>query len=85
MSSSLVRTWITTWRTRSGPLARNLAGPQEAMKWLAEARTSGFPCYPWFERDPLLSPLRQTGMFQSFLDEFNQSWETKKAQLATVR
>jgi tetratricopeptide (TPR) repeat protein len=68
-----------------GAAYAQLGRPTEAMKWLAEARTSGFPCYPWFERDPLLSPLRQTGMFQSFLDEFNQSWETKKAQLATVR
>jgi eukaryotic-like serine/threonine-protein kinase len=68
-----------------GAAYAQLGRPREAMKWLAEARTSGFPCYPWFEQDPLLSPLRRSSVFQSFLDEFKQSWETKKAQLATVR
>src|SRR5437763_1985413 len=28
----------------------------EARRWLATAVNSGFPCYPWFQRDPMLKP-----------------------------
>src|SRR5262249_6566433 len=62
-----------------------LRKPREALRWLTEARTSGFPCYPWFEGDPLLAPLRDDPAFTGFLGEFKKSWETKKAQLAAVR
>jgi hypothetical protein len=31
---------------------------EEALRWLSRAVDSGFPCYPWFEQDPLLEPLR---------------------------
>ncbi len=59
--------------------------PKEALRRLSEARTSGLQCYPWFERDPLLEPLRQNPAFQIFLDEFKQSWGTKKAQFDADR
>jgi tetratricopeptide (TPR) repeat protein len=29
----------------------------EALRWLSRAKNSGFPCYPWFEQDPLLQPI----------------------------
>ena len=29
-----------------------------ARQWLARAIATGFPCYPWFERDQLLRPLQ---------------------------
>jgi hypothetical protein len=57
----------------------------EALEWLRVAHTTGFECYPWFERDPLLTPLRQDPGFQQFLAEFKQSWETMKGGYETER
>ena len=34
-----------------------------AMRWLRTAADTGFPCTIWFERDPLLEPLRRTPEF----------------------
>ena len=38
---------------------------QESASWLTEAANTGFPCYPWFMKDPLLAPLRQTSQFRT--------------------
>jgi thioredoxin-like negative regulator of GroEL len=59
--------------------------PREALVWLKQARTSGFPCYPWFEGDPLLAPLRDNREFKGFLEDFKEEWAMKKTQLAAVR
>ncbi|PYR63416.1 MAG: hypothetical protein DMF91_03540 [Acidobacteria bacterium] len=45
----------------------------EALRWLRDASNSGFPCYPWFARDPLLQPLRAESDFQQFLEELRRS------------
>jgi hypothetical protein len=57
-----------------------LGATSEALRWLTHARVTGFPCYPWFERDPLLGPLRRHAAFQQFLEEFKRSWETARAR-----
>ena len=59
--------------------------PTEALEWLRRARAEGFKCYPWFERDTLLAPLKQNLEFRQFLDEFKQSWQTMKAGYETER
>ena len=59
--------------------------PTEALQWLMEARSTGFKCYPWFERDPLLAPLKNDPGFRQFLDDFKHSWGTMKAQYETER
>lgn len=59
--------------------------PGEALKWLADAWNTGFQCYPWFARDPLLAPLRQSPGSRGVFDEFKQPWETKKAQYGAER
>ena len=38
-----------------------------AVKWLERAADTGFPCYPWFERDPLLNPVRANPRFVALL------------------
>ena len=68
-----------------GAAYAQLGQPCEAIRWLSDARKSGFPCYPWFERDPLLAPLRHDGGFERFMDEFKQSWETTEAQFGANR
>ena len=62
-----------------------LGMPVEAQQWLATARSTGFQCYPWFERDRLLEPLRQNPLFQQFLEDFKRSWQTTKARYEVER
>ncbi len=38
-----------------------------AGRWLRIAADTGFPCVPWFERDPLLEPLRRRQEFSDLL------------------
>ena len=38
-----------------------------SMKWLKQAADTGFPCYPWYARDPLLDPLRRKPAFEELL------------------
>ena len=59
--------------------------PDEALKWLNRSRTEGFQCYPWFDRDPLLSKLKDRPAFQVFLHNFRQAWVTTTAQYPTDR
>jgi tetratricopeptide (TPR) repeat protein len=68
-----------------GAAYAQLRMPTEALEWLRAARSTGFLCYPWFERDPLLTPLKPNPEFRQFLDEFKQSWETTKARYETER
>lgn len=68
-----------------GAAYAQLRRTEAAMVWLEKAADSGFRCYPWFAKDPLLAPLRGTPVFQAFIDELRQSWETKKAQFRAVQ
>lgn len=53
-----------------------------ARKWLARAAETGFPCYPWYERDPLLDPLRGDQGFQTFMAGQRKSWEATRERYA---
>jgi adenylate cyclase len=59
--------------------------PDEALRWLSQSRQDGFPCYPWFDRDPLLAKLKQRPAFQVFLDDLKQAWQTTKQQYPADR
>jgi adenylate cyclase len=63
-----------------GAAYAQLGMPKEALERLTEARSTGFECLPWFERDPLLAPLRNTADFPRFMDEFRQSWTTLRVR-----
>ena len=65
-----------------GAAYAQLGMPSEALTWLRTARDSGFSCYPWFEADPLLAPMKESAAFRSFLDDFKQSWQMNRAQFA---
>jgi DNA-binding winged helix-turn-helix (wHTH) protein/tetratricopeptide (TPR) repeat protein len=39
----------------------------EGVRWLRTAADTGFPCLTWFERDPLLEPLRADAKFPELL------------------
>ncbi len=55
--------------------------PQQALKWLQMAADDGFPCYPMFERDPILNNLRKDPHFIEFLAQQKRQWEQYKATL----
>ena len=48
---------------------------EQAIKWLRVTVTEGFPCYPLFERDPYLDPIRNTPEFARFLGEMKEQRE----------
>jgi Tfp pilus assembly protein PilF len=50
-----------------GAAFAQLAEFDASMKWLTRAADTGFPCYPWFARDPLLDPMRRQPAFVDLL------------------
>jgi DNA-binding winged helix-turn-helix (wHTH) protein/TolB-like protein len=51
-----------------GAAFAQLGEADESLTWLERAADTGFPCYPWFEKDPLLDPVRSTPRFARLLD-----------------
>jgi tetratricopeptide (TPR) repeat protein len=50
-----------------GAAYAQLGNTPEAVRWLRTAADTGFPCLTWFERDPLLDPVRQVQEFSDLL------------------
>ena len=50
-----------------GAAFAQLGDVDASLKWLTQAADTGFPCYPWYARDPLLEPLRRTAAFAELL------------------
>jgi DNA-binding winged helix-turn-helix (wHTH) protein len=57
-----------------------LREPERAVRWLSQAAATGFPCYPWFDRDPLLDPIRRDARFLAFMGDLRRSWESARAR-----
>jgi DNA-binding winged helix-turn-helix (wHTH) protein/TolB-like protein len=65
-----------------GATYAQLDDPVTALRWLSQAATTGFPCYPWYERDPLLDPIRDHPQFAGFMRELRRSWEDARSAYA---
>ena len=55
----------------------------QSLRWLNESVRIGFPCYPWFARDPLLQPLRGNAQFETLmtrLREQHDAWSNTYAE-----
>ena len=63
-----------------GAAYAQLGEPATAVRWLAEAASTGFSCYPWYERDPLLDPIRDDPAFADFMRDLRRSWELVRAK-----
>jgi TolB-like protein/predicted Ser/Thr protein kinase len=62
--------------------------PEHAVEWLEETAATGFPCYPSFEYDHVLDPVRHDPRFVSFMAKLKPQWEyfkSKYGSAATVR
>jgi eukaryotic-like serine/threonine-protein kinase len=63
-----------------GATYAQLGNLAQARLWLARSIASGFPCYPWFQRDQLLQPLHGEPEFQRMMADLEKSWQTAKAK-----
>jgi DNA-binding winged helix-turn-helix (wHTH) protein/TolB-like protein/Tfp pilus assembly protein PilF len=50
-----------------GAALARLGDADGSVKWLEQAAATGFPCYPWFDQDTLLAPIRQHAGFVKLL------------------
>jgi TolB-like protein/Flp pilus assembly protein TadD len=57
-----------------------LRRPSDVVIWLRKAYDEGFPCYPWFERDPMLDPVRQQQAFTDLMRELRSRFEAARSQ-----
>jgi hypothetical protein len=48
--------------------------PEQSVHWLEAAAEDGFPCYPLFESDRNLDPLRKNARFIEFLAKLQKQW-----------
>jgi tetratricopeptide (TPR) repeat protein len=53
--------------------------PEQAVAWLEETAATGFPCYPFFEHDHALDPIRQHPRFVAFMQKLKPQWEYFKS------
>src|SRR3954462_5837905 len=51
-----------------GAAMAQLHDPSASLTWLERAADTGFPCYPWFEKDPMLDPIRHDPGFVRLLE-----------------
>ena len=51
-----------------GAAMAQLRDTSASLLWLERAADTGFPCYPWFEKDPLLDPMRSDPGFVRLLE-----------------
>lgn len=54
----------------------------EAVKWLRETATKGFPSYTLFERDPYLNRIRQAPEFIRFMEELKAHHERRRREFS---
>ena len=55
-----------------------LGDAPDALQWLERTSREGMPCYPLFEKDPLLDPVRSDPRIQSFLNVQRRQWEDRR-------
>lgn len=55
--------------------------PSRAVDWLRQAAEGGWPCYPYFARDPNLEHIRSDPGFVAFMRELKSQWERYGATL----
>ena len=62
-----------------------LGDPQASVRWMERAAASGFACYPWFARDPLLDPVRNDPAVIQLLERLRREHDREAARYAAGR
>lgn len=65
-----------------GATYAQLGEAREALRWLRAASITGFQCYPWYARDPLLAPVRHDHDFAALLASLRTQWESDRRRYA---
>lgn len=55
-----------------------LGQKEKALHWLERAADSGFPCYPMYEKDALLQPMKTEKAFQAFLMKLKEDMDSAR-------
>jgi DNA-binding SARP family transcriptional activator/TolB-like protein/tetratricopeptide (TPR) repeat protein len=63
-----------------GAAHAQMGSPAEATRWLRVAADTGFRCYPWFLRDPLLEPIRAHPAFAALMEQLRGGWERDRVR-----
>jgi TolB-like protein/Tfp pilus assembly protein PilF len=58
-----------------------LRQPARAVYWLRQAADGGWPCYPYFARDPNLDRIRSDPDFGIFMKDLKSRWERNRETL----
>jgi len=58
-----------------------LGQPQRALYWLRQAAEGGWPCYPYFARDPNLDHIRSDPELIAFMRQLKAQWEREQDTL----
>ena len=61
--------------TAATEIYAQLHEPKQAVAWLQQTAATGFPCYPFFERDRALDPIRQDPRFIAFVQKLKPEWQ----------
>jgi hypothetical protein len=64
-----------------GAAHAQLGDRAEAQRWLTRAVETGFACYPWYARDPVLKPFRASTEGATFLNALRQSGEATRKRV----
>lgn len=67
-----------------GAAYAQLGEVEEAVRWLGMAADTGFPCAPWFERDPLLAPIRRHPAFTTVTERVRVQRQAAVSRLASL-
>lgn len=66
-----------------GAALAQLGDRREAVPWLRTAADTGFPCAIWYERDPLLDPLRNDEAFVALVADLTSRRAQAEARFAS--
>ncbi len=58
-----------------------LGQPARAVYWLRQTARTGWPCYPYFARDPNLDRIRSDPEFTAFMQQLKAQWQREQETL----